>query len=122
VRGLDFEEHFLRLRPAILAVTEDDQYGGLKRELCARVGARYHVLEKRPPSFTPVRVTTSPIRGRVSPDRRASQIPPKSSISANAASGSPMRSPRDSFSRLSVLPALVRDHAQRMQRVPCLTF
>jgi glycerol-3-phosphate cytidylyltransferase-like family protein len=24
--GLDFEEHFLRLRPDILAVTEDDQY------------------------------------------------------------------------------------------------
>jgi cytidyltransferase-like protein len=53
-RGLDFEDHFLRLRPDILAVTSDDQYGELKRELCARVAAKYHVLEKRPPSFTPV--------------------------------------------------------------------
>lgn len=52
--GLDFEEQFLRLRPDILAVTEDDQYGDLKRELCDRIGARYHVLEKRPPNFTPV--------------------------------------------------------------------
>jgi cytidyltransferase-like protein len=52
--GLDFEEHFLRLRPDILAVTPDDQYGELKRELSARVGAEYHVLEKRPVNFTPV--------------------------------------------------------------------
>jgi glycerol-3-phosphate cytidylyltransferase-like family protein len=52
--GLDFEEHFLRLRPEILAVTADDQYGDLKRELCARIGAWYQVMEKRPPSFAPV--------------------------------------------------------------------
>jgi glycerol-3-phosphate cytidylyltransferase-like family protein len=52
--GLDFEDHFLRLRPDILAVTSDDQYGELKRELCARVGAKYYVLEKRRPSVTPV--------------------------------------------------------------------
>ena len=31
--GLDFKEHFLRLRPAILAVTEDDKYAQLKRHL-----------------------------------------------------------------------------------------
>jgi len=55
--GLDFEDHFLRLRPDILAVTEDDQYGELKRGLCAQVGARYHVLEKTPPTFTPVSTT-----------------------------------------------------------------
>jgi len=55
--GLDFEDHFLRLRPDILAVTEDDRYGDLKRELCARVGARYHVLDKTPPQFTPVSTT-----------------------------------------------------------------
>ena len=44
--GLPFEEHFLRLRPDLLIVTTDDQYGDLKRELCDRVGAKYHVLEK----------------------------------------------------------------------------
>ena len=55
--GLDFEDHFLRLRPDVLAVTEDDQYGDLKRALCARVGAQYHILAKTPPSFTPVSTT-----------------------------------------------------------------
>jgi cytidyltransferase-like protein len=49
--GLDFKEHFLRIRPDILAVTEDDRYGGLKRELCARTGAAYVVLPKTPPRF-----------------------------------------------------------------------
>ncbi len=52
--GLDFKEHFLRIRPDVLAVTEDDQYGDLKRELCARVGARYVLLPKTPPRFEPV--------------------------------------------------------------------
>jgi hypothetical protein len=55
--GLDFKEHFLRLRPDILAVTEDDKYGALKRELCARVGARYVVLPKTPPDFSPISTT-----------------------------------------------------------------
>ena len=31
--GVDFKGHFLRLRPDILAVTEDDKYGDLKRAL-----------------------------------------------------------------------------------------
>lgn len=35
--GLDFEEHFLRIRPQLLVVTEDDKYGQAKRELCAQV-------------------------------------------------------------------------------------
>jgi hypothetical protein len=35
--GLDFEEHFLRIRPQLLVVTEDDKYGQLKRDLCAQV-------------------------------------------------------------------------------------
>lgn len=52
--GLDFREEFLRLRPDILAVTEDDKYGPLKRALCAEAGARYVVLPKTPPQFTPV--------------------------------------------------------------------
>ena len=55
--GLDFKEHFLRLRPSILAVTEDDKYGPLKRELCAQVGAQYVVLPKTPPQFSPVSTT-----------------------------------------------------------------
>lgn len=55
--GIDFREHFLRLRPDILAVTEDDKYGDLKRALCAEVGARYVVLPKTPPQFSPVSTT-----------------------------------------------------------------
>lgn len=52
--GLDFEDDFLRIRPDILAVTADDQYADLKRELCARTGATYLVLDKSPPQFAPV--------------------------------------------------------------------
>ncbi|MCH7226446.1 adenylyltransferase/cytidyltransferase family protein [Haloferula sp. A504] len=52
--GLDFKDHFLRIQPDILAVTEDDQYGQLKRDLCDQVGARYVVLPKTPPRFAPV--------------------------------------------------------------------
>jgi cytidyltransferase-like protein len=55
--GLDFKDEFLRLRPDILAVTEDDKYGPLKRDLCAQVGARYVVLPKTPPQFSPVSTT-----------------------------------------------------------------
>ncbi len=52
--GIDFREHFLRIRPDILAVTEDDQYEVLKRDLCASTGAKYVVLPKTPPRFAPV--------------------------------------------------------------------
>jgi cytidyltransferase-like protein len=52
--GIDFREHFLRLRPHILAVTEDDKWAPLKKALCAEVGARYVVLPKTPPQFTPI--------------------------------------------------------------------
>lgn len=52
--GLDFKDDFLRIRPAILAVTEDDKYVDAKRALCAQVGARYVVLPKTPPRFKPV--------------------------------------------------------------------
>jgi cytidyltransferase-like protein len=55
--GLDFEGHFLRLRPDILAVTVDDQYADAKSELCTRVGAKYHVLDKSPPAVAPVSTT-----------------------------------------------------------------
>ncbi len=52
--GLDFKEHFLRIRPDILAVTEDDQYAADKQALCAQVGAEYVRLPKTPPQFSPV--------------------------------------------------------------------
>ena len=52
--GLDFLEDFRRLRPNVLAVTEDDQYADIKRALCAEVGAEYIVLPKTPPQYEPV--------------------------------------------------------------------
>lgn len=52
--GIDFREDFLRIRPQILAVTEDDKYAPLKRALCAEVNARYVVLDKTPPDFKPI--------------------------------------------------------------------
>lgn len=70
--GLDFKDHFLRLKPDVLVVTEDDQYAAEKLELCAEVGAVYKVLKKTPPRFAPVSTsgivkwvkapTTSPLR------------------------------------------------------------
>lgn len=44
--GLDFKEHFLRIKPDILAVTEDDKYEVQKTNLCKQVGAEYKVLPK----------------------------------------------------------------------------
>lgn len=55
--GIDFRKEFLRIRPQILAVTEDDKYAPLKRALCAEVGARYVVLPKTPPEFPPISTT-----------------------------------------------------------------
>ena len=52
--GIDFRDAFLTLKPDVLAVTEDDKYGDLKRALCAEVGAEYVVLPKTPPRFEPV--------------------------------------------------------------------
>ncbi len=60
--GLDFKNHFLKLKPDVLAVTEDDQYADGKRALCAEIGAEYLVLPKTPPAFTPIS-TTSIVRG-----------------------------------------------------------
>lgn len=45
--GLDFKQHFLRIKPHILAVTEDDKYGKQKIELCNQIGAEYVVLPKK---------------------------------------------------------------------------
>jgi len=55
--GIDFREHFLRIRPHALVVTEDDKYASLKRALCAEVGAEYIVLPKTPPEFPPISTT-----------------------------------------------------------------
>jgi cytidyltransferase-like protein len=55
--GLDFLEDFKRLKPDILVVTEDDQYGEKKRALCAEIGAEYVVLPKTPPKYEPVSTT-----------------------------------------------------------------
>lgn len=55
--GLDFKDHFLRIRPDILAVTEDDKYSELKRELCAKTGVKYCILPKTPPRFPPISTT-----------------------------------------------------------------
>jgi cytidyltransferase-like protein len=52
--GLDFKDHFLRIRPDFLVVTEDDKYTEAKKALCAEVGAQYVKLEKTPPLFEPV--------------------------------------------------------------------
>lgn len=46
IEGLDFKSNFLHVMPDILAVTEDDKYGDLKRELCNQIGAKYVVLPK----------------------------------------------------------------------------
>ncbi|MEG1507393.1 MAG: adenylyltransferase/cytidyltransferase family protein [Akkermansia sp.] len=62
-KGLDFEDEFIQARPDILAVTEDDLYGDVKRELCERIGAEYVVLPKTPPQFEPV--STSLIVSRI---------------------------------------------------------
>ena len=66
--GIDFRDHFLALKPDILAVTEDDKYAQLKRSLCAKVGARYVVLPKTPPEFSPVS-TTQIVRFIRAPER-----------------------------------------------------
>lgn len=44
--GLDFKNHFLRIKPDILAVTEDDHFSEQKIALCKEVGAQYIVLPK----------------------------------------------------------------------------
>jgi len=55
--GLDFEPVFRRVKPDILAVTEDDRYGDLKERLCVEVGCQYVRLPKTPPRFKPISTT-----------------------------------------------------------------
>ncbi|MGJ8697080.1 MAG: adenylyltransferase/cytidyltransferase family protein [Verrucomicrobiaceae bacterium] len=61
--GLDFEPSFLELRPDILAVTEDDQYGELKKALCEEIGCRYVRMPKTSPKIPPI--SSSEIVARV---------------------------------------------------------
>ena len=56
--GLNFKSNFLRTKPDILAVTEDDQYADIKRELCESIGAAYVVLPKTEPTFDPISTTS----------------------------------------------------------------
>lgn len=44
--GLDFKQHFLIIKPDILAVTEDDKFKKQKTDLCEKIGAKYVVLPK----------------------------------------------------------------------------
>lgn len=44
--GLNFKTEFEKRRPSILAVTEDDQYEGLKKALCTTTGSDYIRLPK----------------------------------------------------------------------------
>ena len=57
-KGLDFKKHFLRIKPHVLAVTEDDKYNKIKRDLCALVGAEYVVLPKTPPKIDQINTST----------------------------------------------------------------
>jgi len=68
--GLDFQDHFLQLRPDILAVTEDDQYGELKRILCATTGAPMSCCPRRRRSSV-----RSPQQESYSGIRRAAEAP-----------------------------------------------
>lgn len=56
--GLNFKSNFLRIKPDILAVTEDDRYANIKRELCESIGATYVVLPKTEPTFEPISTTS----------------------------------------------------------------
>jgi cytidyltransferase-like protein len=55
--GLDFQDDFLKIRPDVLAVTEDDKYADKKKKLCEKVGATYIVLPKTPPQYEQVSTT-----------------------------------------------------------------
>jgi cytidyltransferase-like protein len=59
---LDFKDNFLRIKPQILAVTEDDKFAKEKKELCALVGAKYVVLPK---SLTFEKISTTELRKRI---------------------------------------------------------
>lgn len=88
-KGLDFEEEFLQEKPDILAVTEDDLYSDIKKELCARVGANYLVLPKTPPKFTPV--STTMLVNRI---KAPSAVPLRVDFAGGMAGRAPLRQKR----------------------------
>ncbi|MBM3213688.1 adenylyltransferase/cytidyltransferase family protein [Candidatus Poribacteria bacterium] len=59
--GLDFQEVFERINPSILAVTQDDRFESMKRELCAKVGCEYVVLPK---TLTYEQISSTEMRAR----------------------------------------------------------
>jgi len=59
---LDFKDTFLRIKPNILAVTDDDKYAEKKKALCAQVGAKYVVLPK---SLAFEKISTTQLRDRI---------------------------------------------------------
>lgn len=54
--GMDFVTHFKKIRPDILAVTDDDKFSDQKKELCDEMGTRYVQLGKTL-SYDPISTT-----------------------------------------------------------------
>ena len=67
--GFDFEDHFRKLRPDILAITTDSSYQKEKAELCTEIGAELVILGKSPPTFEPI--STSQIVRNIRAPREA---------------------------------------------------
>lgn len=44
--GLDFKRHFLKIKPDILLITQQDKYKAQKKELCAQTGTELVILPK----------------------------------------------------------------------------
>ena len=53
----DFKRHILRERANILAITEDDQNAGPKKDFCAKHNIQLVVLKKRPGTKNPISTT-----------------------------------------------------------------
>ena len=64
-QGLDFEDPCRRIKPQVLAVTEDDRFRKEKQELCREVDAEYRVLEKTEPEGDAVSTSSMLARIRV---------------------------------------------------------
>jgi len=54
--GLEFEEHFVRSKPHVLAVTEDDTFGEQKERLCLQYDVEYVIMSKDL-SYEPISTT-----------------------------------------------------------------
>ena len=57
-KGLDFKKHFLRIKPDVLVVTEDDKYSKIKYDLCMQIGSEYVVLPKTLPRIDQISTST----------------------------------------------------------------